>query len=415
MGWTPCNSVVWAGARSHIALNLRRPLWKIRRKVILELYLNDMLSLPAAQQALQAQLIPNPRRQGGMVFRHTPLAMAAAAYRAAQPDWFADWFLLPGYDQFVLLADIIGLPATVRCDDGCVAPRADALLVWVMRAHNEGSWKKLAQHPVVSGPGSNWSETKLKIMFRTVSVAIHRAHGRRATWSKCCMGRHAMYAAKLHARMPPTLNAHFAGLGVVVSLMMDGTRRAVSRAIPAVDGTDLQRQDWNHWWHGHNNLFITMSGPDGLFAACSGPHHGNNNDQGATNAANVVPAINANLPAHVRVVVDDGFAGTNGPGPLVGAVPGGPFSNNCSDPRDRYNADMRSLRNSVELPYGALTSIWPCLELGHNRTRASTTTYLNYRNCVIVHNVLLCMGQGHAIIGSMFDCPPPSIDDYLGD
>ena len=413
MGWTPTKQAAFAGARSHIKLNLRRQLWVTRRALILSAFYQDLLPLAVAQQMLQAQLIPNPWRQGGMVYRHNPFAAAAAAYQTAQPHRFTDWFMLPDYSKFVLLADLLDLPAVVTGRTGCIAGAAGALLIFIFRLHNGGSWGKIMQHAMLSVAGANWSPSKRKSTFRAVTQIMHRLHGARASWSKCCMDRAQLYGDAMHAVMSPELATHFAGLGVVVVLFMDGTRRAISRAMAASDGTDLQMIGWNNWWHGHNHLFVTLAACDGLIVACSGPHHGHNNDQGATNAANVLPALGAHLPPNAKAAVDEGFAGTNGPGPLVGKIPGGPFSADRSDPRDRCNAAMCSLRNSVELPYGCVVQQFPCLELGHNRARTSTTRAMNYRNAIVLSNVLLCLGQGHGVVGSMFDCPPPSVADYL--
>ena len=130
------------------------------------------------------------------MFIHAPLAASAAQCAAQHPDRFALWFHLPDYQSYVTLAALLSLPLVVRAPDFCRASRADALLLYVFRMHNEGSWVKLMEHPVFSAlPGSNWSATKASSIFREMSRELHRLHGKRASWSECLMGRHALYAA----------------------------------------------------------------------------------------------------------------------------------------------------------------------------------------------------------------------------
>ena len=415
MGGPSVQVVVYAGNHSGIAPNLAKERLEHRGQAIVRAFRMRLITHQMARDLLRSKLIPNPRTQNPIVYRHSPLAAAALAFSTAHPDRFTKWFYLTNYQKFVVLSALLELPAVIRCRDGCIATRADALMIFIYRLANEGSWEKLMEHGVFCGLGASWSPTKAKSVFRAVSRELHRLHGARVTWSKAAMARHAFYGPKAHAVMSAPLAAYFAQLGYNVCFFMDGTRRQKARQLPAWDGTDMQQKDWNAWWHKHGSLFVTVCAPSGLIAACSGPHFGHNNDQGAVNASGFIAALQT-LPPNVKCATDDGFA--NGAGgaagfPLVGKVPGGPFSANGADPRDRYNAAMSSYRNSVELPYGCLVQMFPYLNLVANRIKVNTMNCLNYRNAILLYNCLLCTNNAHMIVSRMFDCEPMDIADYL--
>jgi len=118
------------------------------------------------------------------------------------------------------------------------------------------------------------------------------------------------------------------------------------------------------------------------------------------------------MPPDCKVGVDDGFPTNNG-GPCVGHIPGGPFSADGSHPLDRYNANMSTLRNPVEMPYNCVTSLFPYLQLVGNRRKATTSHCMNYRNALLLYNCLLCVGQGHEVVSKIYKCKPPRLDAYL--
>ena len=267
--------MVWVGPRSQLALNqARMEKTKYRRRIFAAFALG-LLPLHVAAPLMQSNLAPNPRKSRPVVYRHSPLSGAATAYHTTKgAGRFAKWFMLVDYQQFVSFAAILRLPAVVRGEDGCVASRSDALLVYIFRLHNEGSWDKLLEHPVMSAALADWSPTKAKSIFRAVGQLLHAEHGARVTWSSCIMGRHALYAAAISARTPAPLLLLFQQQNIHISFLGDGTRRPKARAIGGPNGEDFQRLDYNSVKKRHDDNYVTVMAADGCLGCCSGPHHG---------------------------------------------------------------------------------------------------------------------------------------------
>ena len=275
MGGPAVQPMVWVGPRSQLALNQARMEKKKCRRRIFAAFALGLLPLHVAVPLMQSNLAPNPRKSRPVVCRHSPPSGAATARHTTKgAGRLAKWFMLADHQQFVSFAAILRHPAVVRGEDGCVASRSDALLVYVFRLHNEGEWGKLLEHPVMSAASADWSVSKGQSIFRAVGQLLHAEHGGRVTWSGCIMGRHALYAAAVSARMPPPLRLFFQQQNIRVSYLGDGTRRPKARAMAGPNGENFQRLDHNSVKKRHDDVFITVTAPDGCIGACSGPHHG---------------------------------------------------------------------------------------------------------------------------------------------
>ena len=374
-----------------------------------------MISAVTVCSVIDEKLIPNPWIVGDQVWRHTHLIPHMQAFYAADPVSFGEDFYLANPQQFFTLAQYLGLPAVIKGKDGCVASSGEAMLWLTYRLHNEGTDRKLSKHQVFSHAGSNWSPTKCRSIFAAVIAALLVLHNHRISWSSCIANRWQLYAAKINAVIDPVLNDVWAGMNWSVAFLMDGTRRKMSRAQSGPNGEDFQRVDYSGYVHYHNNGYISVTAPDGLFLCFLGPFHGKEPDsknlQDTALLQQWAAAFPPALGSLVKMITDEGFAHLTA-SPLVNHFPGGPFPA-AQAWRNQYNAALSAARDPVEMPFGAMQQMFPYLLLNQNRTRVSTTVSQNCRVAALLHNVFTTLGVGHQQVGTMFDCDPPTPAAYL--
>jgi hypothetical protein len=388
---------------SHVPLSTRRSRWRDRRRLIAALFVMGLLPGNGAAHLLASFLIPNPHaRAGDVVNRHTPMHPTARAYENALPGHFADSFALPKFDDVVTLAAHLGLQR-IKCPSGHVASPGEALLVVLLRLRCKAKWTQLGSHYVFNTtPGHKWSDTKMKRVFKQTMIELHRLHGHRITWSPWCFSAPscARYANALCTKLG--LNMHQNIMGII-----DGTHRAQARPVSR-GGMDRQREFYNGWLHKHCLGFQAVITPDGLFASLAGPFPGSRNDGQKLTMSRLLPVFQNQCPGY-RVLGDAGYP-HNPAGIIVRGLPGGPFP--AGTPNARYNKAIAETREAVEWPFGHVTKTFPMLDDRHYM-KTNTPVRVIYKTACLLHNCLLCMGHGNREVSSYFNCPPPSLANYL--
>jgi hypothetical protein len=149
--------------------------------------------------------------------------------------------VLPGYKTFEWLAETLRLPETIHGADDSVASRADALLVLFMYLRTKDTLARLAVHPMLIDPGSNWSRPKITSIVKATMEAIDREHRARLTWSSFCfsVARAAIYEAAFTASCEAGRRLSFFSSGL--SYLIDGTMRRIPRPVRGSNGEDRQR------------------------------------------------------------------------------------------------------------------------------------------------------------------------------
>jgi hypothetical protein len=116
--------------------------------------------------------------------------------------------------------------------------------------------------------------TKYQEIVKATGIELQRRHGARVTWSQCCFGRLALYAAAFRAKS----SGFLAHLHPNLCMLIDGTYRPISRPAPGPNGEDVQRLFYNGWLHGCKITFTSIVSPDGMIASLTGPFTGIVND-----------------------------------------------------------------------------------------------------------------------------------------
>lgn len=237
-------------AHSHIPSNLRRRLWRERYNLVVMAMLLGALPPVVAAAILATKLIPNPYSpQGDRVRRHNSLAVGALALQLSDPVRFTTLFGFTTYAEIGHVATQLQL-GEIRAQDGTRASGQDALLITLHRLRTKSTWRELKAGCSVytSFPGSKWSPTKLKSIYRATMVELNRLHGVRVSWSTYCFSpaRAAVYAAAIFAK----LNLPLCNWLSTIAYFVDGTHRGQARPRNS-GGIDRQRVFFNGWLHKH--------------------------------------------------------------------------------------------------------------------------------------------------------------------
>jgi hypothetical protein len=272
---------------------------------------------------------------------HVPLHNAAIAYFEKDPCGFCEDFLLPSVGDVQLLARKLDC-GRVRTPNGCVASQTDTLLCILLRLGSESSWKELAKHPIYRTPGSRWSVSKMKDVFRVGMMQMVRVHSGTIGFNSHCFSpaRAATYTQAVSAKLGPPFDQVHNNIGYIA----DGCLRSRTRSSTGPQGQNIQNLFYNGWQHGHMDGYQSLQSPDGLHASVLGGFYGCMNDHQKWNTSGIEQAVAAAVPG-VCVLCDQGY--TYAPGTVVvRAVPGGPFAPGHAN--YAYNKELARIREPVE-------------------------------------------------------------------
>jgi hypothetical protein len=288
-------------------------------------------------------LSPHPpsHRAGDQIDIHEPLHAAAVAYFEKDPCGFCADFTLPTYREVQSLADKLNC-GDVRTPNGCVASETDVLLCILLRLGSEQSWKEMAKHPVYRTPGSRWSVSKMKDIFRCGIAQMVQVHSGTIGFNSFCFSpaRAAVYTQAFAAKLGPPFNQIHTDIAYIV----DGCLRSRTRSASGPQGQKIQNLYYNGWQHGHKDGYQSLQSPDGLHASVLGGFYGCINDQQKWRLSDIEATITAAVPG-IKVLGDAGY--TYAPGAVVvRCVPGGPFP--PGHVFHAYNRDLAMIREPVE-------------------------------------------------------------------
>jgi hypothetical protein len=263
--------------------------------------------IAVARTSLCALLLPHTA--GDQVDLHDPLHEAATAYFEKDPCGFCEDFILPTLQEVESLARKLGCGGVVT-PTGCVASETDTLLCILLRLRSEMSWKSMAKHPVYRTPGSRWSVSKMKDIFRYGMMQMVQVHSGTIGWNSFCFSpaRAAVYTQAIANKLGAPFNLIHNDIGYIV----DGCLRSRTRSKTGPQGQNIQNLYYNGWQHGHKDGYQSFQGADGIHTSVLGGFFGCINDQTKWNRSNVAAACDlfcyhlfAQFPPHFAALQGD--------------------------------------------------------------------------------------------------------------
>ena len=91
--------------------------------------------------------------------------------------------------------------------------------------------------------------------------------------------------------------------------------------------------------------------------------------------------------------------------PFKGAV--------LTDDQKKFNKTMSAIRVTVEWLFGIIKQAWAFIDWNKKHKILLSPVAKNVKVAVLLTNCRTCI-RGSNSISTFFDCPPPSLDEYLG-
>lgn len=192
---------------------------------------------------------------------------------------------------------------------------------------------------------------------------------------------------------------------------IDCTIRRISRP------TWFQRQAYNGHKKFHALKFQALVLPNGLFAHLYGPFEGRRNDNFLLSDSKLLDrlerfAYREDLPADApiehrtfQIFGDPAY----GVGPFIQSPFAGVGVRTVEE--QEWNAEMSAVRIEVEHAFGIVQNTFPFLNAGWKMHLYSSPVGRYYRVGVLLTNCLNCLHPNQ--VATYFDCPPPTLQDYL--
>ena len=177
-------------AAKHISALLRRAALDKKRAQIFSFARRGTISVARARHLLRRGVVSIPNPHAGKTppaHRHTPIYPLARAQSRDHPEEFERNFTLPRYEDVVLLAHELGLPARTVLPNRSTCHGMDAVLVWLRRMGCADTVAKTRCSAPFNTSGARWSESKFSQAFKWANEWLDRRHGGRVAWSAACL------------------------------------------------------------------------------------------------------------------------------------------------------------------------------------------------------------------------------------
>lgn len=198
-----------------------------------------------------------------------------------------------------------------------------------------------------------------------------------------------------------------AGGGDIVWAYIDGTVQQICR--PTKD----QRLFYSGHKHYHGFKYQGIITPDGIFSSAFGPMIGSRGDWYLFQESGVEAKIDElfeGLENDQRLYVygDPAYTGS---GATIGAYkrpPGGEMT----AAQHEFNATMAKTRVAVEHGFGYVQKKWLKNSFHSTMMVGSSPCGAYYLAAILMSNIMTCLRGGNQI-SQQFQCPPPSLNEYL--
>ena len=166
----------------------------------------------------------------------------------------------------------------------------------------------------------------------------------------------------------------------------------------------------------HAQKFQAVVLPNGIIGHLFGPYEGRHHDRHLLNESGLLDAC---LEHAIQPGSEEGddpqdryFQLFGDPAYGVSRVIMSPFADNDRTPEElEWNNAMSKAHIEVEHIFGIICRTWPFLNAYWKMQAYSLPVGYYYRTAALLTNVLTCF-RGNQI-STVFNCPPPSIDEYF--
>ncbi|XP_068752999.1 uncharacterized protein [Montipora capricornis] len=288
-----------------------------------------------------------------------------------------------------LIAEVLGVPETIRCEQGSTCDGMEGLCMLSRRLSFPCRYGDMIPRfakpvPVIS------------MVTNTVLDFIYDTHGARITrWNHDILGpdQMEMYAAAISAKGAPLQNC----FGFI-----DGTVRPIARP------GENQRILYNGHKRVHALKFQSVVLPNGLIANMYGPVEGRKHDASMLTESGFLRDLQQFAFSHARqpmcVYGDPAY-------PLRVHLQC-PFRHGVlTDQMKAYNASMSVVRSSVEWLFGDIINYFKCLDFKKNLKIGLSSVGKMYIVSALLQNALTCLYGNQT--SSFFALEPPTLEEYF--
>eukprot|EP00039_Didymoeca_costata_P003012 m.64492 g.64492 ORF g.64492 m.64492 type:complete len:398 (-) comp11655_c0_seq1:22-1215(-) len=380
----------------HINVEIRRDRYKKRRRLLLQLVCDNMLSLEDFKDLRWFVRNPYPIRE--IVVKHNSFL----GFAEAMPQYFfQDLFRLPSMASVREVARHLQLPHEFRTPTGCVCSGVEGLMVVLAELGNFEKQGRLLQNTPFNHPGASWSQAKFSDVFNTVIVWIDRKWGHKLEWctSNMTPARHHVFRDAIQNKMA---ELHPSPPALQVSAFVDCTIRLCARP------TDHQEAMFNGWKRGHCLKYQAVVTPDGIISSLYGPFIGKDHDRRVLSETQLKEKWEAILPLFSM----GGDLGYVLDFPVLVVPFKGVRGNPNGTPREQFNLLFSQIRECVEWPFGLILQWFPFLDLKKNQKLLHRPIGTYYRVGCLLTNIFTCMGMKNQV-NSFYKVKPISPQEYL--
>lgn len=325
-------------------------------------------------------------------------------------------------DHVVKVYDLLNFPPEVKIKKAWY--NTDHLFyVYLLRLSSLMTLDQLCEHPLVGSEKTKWSKG-----ISWMAEHIYAQHGRRMTFLPQEVARFPLYASKIRTFAnnhgtnipPPTQvgnnNVEYFNTALFVDCNI--TLCCVPGTGPVAPGPNQPRRDpsreqgrsvYNRWGGGCGTKNMTADAPDGRTIFCSASGSMRRNDNYFRVASNIEALLAA---AQVGNMDQYGMYGDSifPNGPHLKSRHHAQLGNPNKDWLDIEDNAMSSARMAVEHHYGESDQFFPMTKC-KLKLKISQQSFNLYYSRVLLRNMYVCLYHNKTSL--RFNCPPPSLDEYM--
>lgn len=292
-------------------------------------------------------------------------------------------------EDIALLCCLFDLEPIIRLPDGSRLTARECVLILLLRLRGPATWATLRW--VFGRP-----QSVLSLAYHYTMRRVLDRYGRHLYCNRFLWNRVGTYARTISTKLglPNGRNRRPVGF-------LDSTFRFCCRPVRN------QRRIYNGWKKGHGWKHQGVIAPDGLFMHFYGPISGRRNDNKVLRASGLRRILHQYLlPWNYFLYADSGYAYNI------------PCILRCrSHHPDRQMREvyrlMNKVRVSVEWGFGRVLNLWNFVAFKYAQRSLQTRPGRAYRCAVLLTNIYHCLYYRHNPVARYFQCPPPSVFDYL--
>ena len=183
---------------------------------------------------------------------------------------------------------------------------------------------------------------------------------------------------------------------------IDGTLRRICRP------EEHQQEFYSGYKRAHCIKFQGVATPDGLLTCLHGPFEGKRHDAGVFGQTGLREQLQnrMHLPAGVYALYADAAY------PLSLCLQKGYQGHHLTPAQQVFNTSMSSARQSVEWPFGEVSTIFAFVDMRRQQKVGLQPIGLYYRMAVLLNNCRVCLLRGNQT-SDTFQIAPPLLREYL--